>query len=98
MFFCGIFFDNEAFHITMNGREYDFLPETLRTYALLNERNLYEIRIRADKPIIANIKDSFLTVLYKNQPIILNRSDIRKIVMNVCKNSVYAYNDTLTKG
>lgn len=82
----------------MNGREYDFLPENLRTYALLNERNLYEIRIRADKPIIANIKDSFVTVLYKNQPIILNRSDIRKIVMNVCKNSVYAYNDTLTKG
>ena len=82
----------------MNGRAYDFLPENLRTYALLNQKDLFEIRIRADKPITANIKGSFVMVTYKNQPIIMNRSDIKNIIMNVCKNSVYAYNDTLTKG
>jgi len=82
----------------MNGRAYDFLPENLRTYALMNQKYLYEIRIRADKPITANYKGSFITVKYKNQPIILQHSDIKELIMNVCHNSLYVFNDALTKG
>ncbi len=82
----------------MNDNACDFLPEALRSYSLSCGKNLYELRIRANKPVRANVNGEFNTVSYKGTPIIYTAEEIEEIVCRACDGSLYAYNDFIKKG
>lgn len=82
----------------MNDNTCDFLPESLRYYALSCVKRLYELRIRANKPVRANVNGEFITVSYKGSPLIYTAEDIEEIVCRACDGSLYAYNDFIKNG
>lgn len=82
----------------MNDNTCDFLPETLRSYALSCGKMLYELRIRVNKPVRANVNGEFITVSYKGAPLIYTAAEIEEIVCRACDGSLYAYNDFIKNG
>jgi len=73
-------------------------PEILTSFIKQNRCNLYELRIRNNKPIIANLNGEYAAVTYKGNNIILTSDQIKKIVLSACENSIYAYNESIKKG
>lgn len=84
--------------MTMDERAYELFPESLRFAILPYTDKLCELRIRANKPITANIGYDFFPLKYRNEPIILCVDEIFAIVLRACDNSVYAYNDSIKQG
>lgn len=84
--------------MTMDERAYELFPESLRFAILPYNDKLCELRIRANKPITANIGYDFFPLKYRNEPIILCVDEIFAIVLRACDNSVYAYNDSIKQG
>lgn len=84
--------------MTMDERAYELFPESLRFAILPYTDKLCELRIRANKPITANIGYDFFPLKYRNEPIILCIDEIFAIVLRACDNSVYAYNDSIKQG
>ncbi len=84
--------------MTMDERAYELFPESLRFAILPYTDKLCELRIRANKPITANIGYDYFPLKYRNEPIILCVDEIFAIVLRACDNSVYAYNDSIKQG
>lgn len=84
--------------MTMDERAYELFPESLRFAILPYIDKLCELRIRANKPITANIGYDYFPLKYRNEPIILCVDEIFAIVLRACDNSVYAYNDSIKQG
>ena len=84
--------------MTMDERAYELFPESLRFAILPYIDRLCELRIRANKPITANIGYDYFPLKYRNEPIILCVDEIFAIVLRACDNSVYAYNDSIKQG
>ena len=84
--------------MTMDERAYELFPESLRFAILPYTDKLCELRIRANKPITANIGYDYFPLKYRNEPIILCLDEIFAIVLRACDNSVYAYNDSIKQG
>lgn len=84
--------------MTMDERAYELFPESLRFAILPYTDKLCELRIRANKPITANIGYDYFSLKYRNEPIILCIDEIFAIVLRACDNSVYAYNDSIKQG
>lgn len=84
--------------MTMDERAYELFPESLRFAILPYTDKLCELRIRANKPITANIGYDYFPLKYRNEPIILCIDEIFAIVLRACDNSVYAYNDSIKQG
>ena len=82
----------------MSKLSYDFLPDALKRYCESMGKELYELRLRADKPVYANVLGQYRAVVYKNRPIMLGKKEINDVVMKACGGSVYAYNDSIRKG
>ena len=83
----------------------DFLPEELKRHLQqINIQNLYEIRLRADKPVIVNYQGEYrylgrtgLTNIIKNA-IICDKDDVENCIYNAGDNSVYSVEDQIKKG
>lgn len=84
--------------MTMDERAYELFPESLRFAILPYADKLCELRIRANKPITANIGHDYFPLKYRNEPIVLCVDEIFAIVLRACDNSVYAYNDSIKQG
>lgn len=82
----------------MNDITCDFLPDALRAYALSHGKKLYELRIRANKPVRANVNGDYITISYKGAPLIYSAEEIEEIVCSACEGSLYAYNDFIKNG
>jgi len=57
------------------------------------EKNLEEIRIRANQNAILKFNDKEKTVDYK-----ISSSDILKILQRICENSIYSYQKEIVQG
>ena len=83
----------------------DFLPEELKRYLQqINIQYLYEIRLRADKPIVVNYQGEYrylgrvgLTNIIKNA-IICDKEDVENCIYNAGDNSVYSVEEQIKKG
>ncbi len=84
--------------MTMDERAYELFPDPLKLAILPYADKLCELRIRANKPITANIGCDYFPLKYRNEPIVLCADDIFAIVLRACDNSVYAYNDSIKQG
>ena len=82
----------------MSTRSYDFLPDALKRYCEACGKDLFELRIRADKPVYANVSGEYREVVCKNRRIVLGKNEINEVVMKACGGSVYAFNDTIRNG
>lgn len=82
----------------MYGQPFEYFPEEIRYIISLYKDKLYELRIRADKPLIGNIGGEYTELRCKNAQVIYSMKEISKIVMRLCENSLYAYNDTIKQG
>jgi len=75
-----------------------FLTDKIKQYVILNSEKIYELRLRRDKPVIANIGGVFEVAKYKGNILIATQEDIKKILYNACENSMYIYNDCIKNG
>lgn len=82
----------------MEGHAFDFFPEEIKYIISYYKDKLFELRIRADRPVIGNISGEYSVVRYRNDIIKYSKSQISKIVVRICENSVYAFNDTIKQG
>jgi len=82
----------------MGDEKYDFLPERLIYFAKITSDSLFEIRIRSDKPVTANVNGHYIEVKVKNEYIFLSEEEIAKIILKACNGSIYAYNESIKKG
>ena len=57
------------------------------------ERELQEIRIRAEKPIILKLRKIEIVVEYQ-----VNQTEILQIIEKLCNNSIYAYKNQICEG
>ena len=77
---------------------FEFLPNNLKSYVSLNLGNIYELRLRKNRPATANIKGEYKQVTYMGQNVIPTEKDIENIVYSACENSLYNYNESLKNG
>ena len=70
----------------------------------LNKNYLYEIRIRANKPVIINYlgKNEFLgkngIIKNKSEALYFNDKDIKDIILKACSYSIYSVNEQIKNG
>ena len=57
------------------------------------ERELQEIRIRAERPIILKLRKIEIVVEYQ-----VNQTEILQIIEKLCNNSIYAYKNQICEG
>ena len=57
------------------------------------ERELQEIRIRAERPIILKLRKIEIIIEYK-----VNQAEILQIIEKLCNNSIYAYKNQICEG
>jgi len=84
---------------------FSFLPYKIScALRSLDHSKIYEIRLRADRPVIVNYgcRSMYLNgrgvSFYKDGAITVSNADIEDMVFNMCKRSVYAYTDKIAKG
>ena len=57
------------------------------------ERELQEIRIRAERPIILKLRKIEIVVEYQ-----VNQTELLQIIEKLCNNSIYAYKNQICEG
>ena len=57
------------------------------------ERELQEIRIRAERPIIVKLRN--IEIVVEDQ---VNQTEILQIIEKLCNNSIYAYKNQICEG
>ena len=72
--------------------------DTLKSFINLNKKQLNELRIRQNMPVMAKIAGFWQTAVYKGTSINVDQEQIVKILQSACENSIYAYNDCIKKG
>lgn len=97
--------DNEKFDEVIS-----FFPESVRNVLLCIsdtvKNNTYEIRLRTEKPIVlfGNYgsyfikKDSTVSGIDSRNSVIINESDIKKIITKICGYSVYTHQNDMSQG
>ncbi len=83
----------------------DFLPEDLKKYLQrVNIQYLYEIRLRADKPIVVNYQGEYRylgrcgVTNIRDNALICDKMDVENCIYNAGDNSVYSVEEQIKKG
>lgn len=83
---------------------YFLTDELLNAIKKIDTDLLYEIRLRSGYPVKINLKGEYYYLsangitLLSGTAIVINESDLQKIVDQITENSLYAYNDYLKQG
>ena len=75
-----------------------FLPESLKTYVSKNWENIYEIRIRGNRPVYVNIFGEFKKLILNAKPVIVTQGELSELINRACEYSLYKYNDSIKCG
>lgn len=76
----------------------DFLPNSVNYLLDIYKDKIYEIRIRANKPVYVNYCGTYVKAKYQNENIVIDYENLQNIVFQACNNSIYAYNDNIKSG
>jgi len=77
----------------------EFLPENIRSAVnALGINNIYEIRLRKDKPVYVNFKNNYIKLLSGGREITTGEELLEKIVLSVCDFSVYRSDEHIKQG
>ena len=76
----------------------DFLPYPIKKFVLENSQNLCELRVRRGQPILALFLNENRYIYYKNEKVIASAELIENMLLLACKNSIYAYNESIKNG
>ena len=81
-----------------------FTSEIKKALSTLNLKNIYEIRLRVNKPIAINVLGKLNFLSYKGlttklqEAIVVTKSEMNTIFYSICQHSVYSVNDELKQG
>lgn len=72
--------------------------EIISALKKLNEKNIYEIRIRDGKTVKVNYSGRYISLTYNNKPIVSDIGTCARIMTKACDFSLYSINNQIIQG
>lgn len=76
----------------------DFLPPLLRSAVTDRLNDIFEIRIRANCPVMLSIRGNYQSLQICGRALVYSEEQIGDMVTAACENSLYAFNECIKQG